>query len=325
MFCLLPETSSPNILLRRAKRLRKLTGNPRFMSQSEIDQRNMKVSAVVLDAFIKPMEITLKDPAVLFVQIYTAIIYGIYYSCKLIFALFFRFSPFPSSPLSVPDAPFSPPASCAPFLSRSTSISNMTNTLSVFEVFPLVYPVYYGMNMGEVGLVFLCILVSCIIGVAAYVAWLYYYQNPRIARSGMPVQEERLVPALPLSLGPTIGLFLFAWTARRSIHWIVPTIGITLYGATVFVIMQCIFVYIPLSYPMYAASLFAANDFFRSALACGSIIFAHPLYGNLGVAKGTSLLGGLSVIGIIGIWLLYFYGARLRSMSKFAISTTPTF
>jgi MFS transporter, DHA1 family, multidrug resistance protein len=188
-----------------------------------------------------------------------------------------------------------------------------------------VYPVYYGMNMGEVGLVFLCILVSCIIGVAAYVAWLYYYQNPRIARSGMPVQEERLVPALPLSLGPTIGLFLFAWTARRSIHWIVPTLGITVYGATVFEIMQCIFVYIPLSYPMYAASLFAANDFFRSALACGSIIFAHPLYGNLGVAKGTSLLGGLSVIGIIGIWLLYFYGARLRSMSKFAISTTPTF
>lgn len=82
MFCLLPETSSPNILLRRAKRLRKLTGNPRFMSQSEIDQRNMKFSAVAIDAFIKPLEITMKDPAVLFVQVYTAIIYGIYYSCK---------------------------------------------------------------------------------------------------------------------------------------------------------------------------------------------------------------------------------------------------
>jgi DHA1 family multidrug resistance protein-like MFS transporter len=52
------------------------------MSQSEIDQRHMKVSAIAIDALIKPMEITLKDPAVLFVQIYTAIIYGIYYSCK---------------------------------------------------------------------------------------------------------------------------------------------------------------------------------------------------------------------------------------------------
>ncbi|KAJ5985335.1 hypothetical protein N7522_012531 [Penicillium canescens] len=274
MFVFLPETSSATILLRRAERLRKIHNNKRFMSQSEIDQRNMRVSDVAIDALIKPLEITIKDPAVLFVQIYTAIIYGIYYS--------------------------------------------------FFEVFPLVYPVDYGMNLGQIGLVFLCILVSCIIGIALYVAYIYYWMNPRIKRLGFPAQEERLIPALPASFGPTIGLFLFAWTARASIHWIVPTIGITIYGATVFIVMQCIFVYIPLSYPKYAASLFAANDFFRSALACGSVLFAHPLFGNLGVARGTSLLGGLSVIGIIGIWLLYFYGARLRALSKFAISEEAT-
>ena len=82
MFLFLPETSSPNILLRRAQRLRKLTGNQRFMAQSEIDQRYMTVSAVAIDALIKPLEITIKDPAVMFVQVYSAIIYGIYYSCK---------------------------------------------------------------------------------------------------------------------------------------------------------------------------------------------------------------------------------------------------
>lgn len=82
MFLLLPETSGANLLLHRAKRLRKIMASERFMSQSEIDQRHMKVSAIALDAFIKPLEITIKDPAVLFVQVYTAIIYGIYYSCK---------------------------------------------------------------------------------------------------------------------------------------------------------------------------------------------------------------------------------------------------
>jgi len=270
----LPETSSATILLRRAGRLRKIHNNSRFMSQSEIDQRNMHLSDVAIDALIKPLEITIKDPAVLFVQIYTAIIYGIYYS--------------------------------------------------FFEVFPLVYPVDYNMNLGQIGLVFLCILVSCILGIVIYVLYIYYWMNPRIRRFGFPAQESRLIPALPASFGPTIGLFLFAWTARASIHWIVPTIGITIYGATVFIVMQCIFVYIPLSYPKYAASLFAANDFFRSALACGSVLFAHPLFGNLGVAKGVSLLGGLSVIGIIGIWLLYFYGSRLRALSKFAISEEAT-
>lgn len=82
MFLFLPETSTPNLLLRRARRIRKLTGNERFMSQSEIDQRHMKLSHIFVDALIKPMEITIKDPAVLFVQVYTAIIYGIYYSCS---------------------------------------------------------------------------------------------------------------------------------------------------------------------------------------------------------------------------------------------------
>ncbi|EFQ31012.1 major facilitator superfamily transporter [Colletotrichum graminicola] len=271
MFLFLPETSTPNILLRRAERLRKLTGSNRFMSQSEIDQRNLKTSAVVIDALIKPLEITIKDPAILFVQVYTAIIYGIYYS--------------------------------------------------FFEVFPLVYPVYYGMSIGQVGLVFLCILVACLIGVGMYISYLAFYMIPRIKKYGFPAQENRLVPALPASFGPTIGLFIFAWTASPAIHWIAPTIGITVYGATVFIVMQCIFVYVPLSYPQYAASLFAGNDFFRSAFAFASILFARPMYLNMGVARGTSLLGGLSTIGIIGIWLLYFYGARLRSLSKFAVSS----
>jgi MFS transporter, DHA1 family, multidrug resistance protein len=271
MFAFLPETSAPNILLRRAERLRKLTGSDRYKSQSEIDQQNMKTSAIFIDAMIKPLEITIKDPAILFVQVYSAIIYGIYYS--------------------------------------------------FFEVFPLVYPVYYNMNYGQIGLVFLSILVACLTGIVIYVIYLYFYLNPRIKVRGFPVQEDRLIPALPAAFGPTIGLFIFAWTARPDIHWIAPTIGIWLYGAAVFIVMQNIFVYVPLSYPQYAASLFAANDFFRSALAFGSILFAKPLFDNLGVARGTSLLGGLSTIGIIGIFLLYIYGARLRSMSKFAVSS----
>jgi len=92
-----------------------------------------------------------------------------------------------------------------------------------------------------------------------------------------------------------------------------------LYGASVFVVMQCIFTYVPMSYPQYAASLFASNDFLRSASACASILYAHPLYQKLGVARGTSLLGGLSVIGIVGIFLLWIYGAKLRARSKFAL------
>jgi DHA1 family multidrug resistance protein-like MFS transporter len=270
MFLLLPETSTPNILLRRAQRLRRLTGDSRLRAQSEIDQKNLKPSAVIIDALIKPLEITIKDPAIAFVNIYTAIIYGIYYS--------------------------------------------------FFEVFPLVYPVYYGFSLGMIGVVFTCVLVACLLGIAVYTSYLYWYLIPDIMKNGLRAQESRLVPALFACFGPTIGLFVFGWTARPDIHWMAPTIGIVIYAASVFVVMQCIFVYVPLSYPQYAASLFAGNDFLRSALACGSILFARPLFINLGVGKGVSVLGGLSVIGIIGMFTLWVFGAKLRARSKFAIA-----
>jgi DHA1 family multidrug resistance protein-like MFS transporter len=88
----------------------------------------------------------------------------------------------------------------------------------------------------------------------------------------------------------------------------------------VFIILQCVFVYVPLSYPQYAASLFAGNDFVRSAMACGSILYARPLFINLGIGKGISVLAGLSTLGVIGMIALWIYGAKLRSRSKFATS-----
>ncbi|PKX88876.1 MFS transporter [Aspergillus novofumigatus IBT 16806] len=269
MFLLLPETSTPTLLYQRARRLRKIMGSQRLMARSEINQRQLQPADIVLEAIIKPLEITVKDPAVLFVQLYTAIVYGIYYS--------------------------------------------------FFEVFPLVYPMY-GFTLGTIGLVFLCILIACMLGVLLYFAYLHLYLLPHLQKGISKSQESRLVPALIGCFGPPIGLFLFGWTANGSIHWIVPTIGITIYSGSAFVVLQCVFVYVPMSYPMYAASLFAANDFFRSAMACGSILYARPMFRDLGIARGISLLGGLSTLGIIGIFLLYKYGAKLRAKSKFAVS-----
>jgi DHA1 family multidrug resistance protein-like MFS transporter len=56
-----------------------------------------------------------------------------------------------------------------------------------------------------------------------------------------------------------------------------------------------------MSYPQYAASLFAANDAFRSFFAFGTVLFSRSMYLNLGVGRGVSLLGGLSVMGIVSL------------------------
>ncbi|KAK9241885.1 hypothetical protein V1506DRAFT_525047 [Lipomyces tetrasporus] len=130
-------------------------------------------------------------------------------------------------------------------------------------------------------------------------------------KRGLRAQEHRLVPALFAVFGPTIGLFVFGWKSRESVHWVAPTVGILIYAA----MRVC------LSAPdVPNVTLFAANDFCRSAFASGSIIFARPMYLNLGIDKGISLLGGLSVLGIIGMYILYFFGANLRARSKFAMN-----
>ncbi len=80
MLLCLPETSTPTILLHRACRLRKITGDERLLSQSEIDQKNIKPISFFVNSMVKPIEITIKDPAIFFVNIYTSLVYSIYYS-----------------------------------------------------------------------------------------------------------------------------------------------------------------------------------------------------------------------------------------------------
>ena len=86
-----------------------------------------------------------------------------------------------------------------------------------------------------------------------------------------------------------------------------------------YTVIQALFLYLPFTYPQFAASLFAANDFARSSFAAACILFAGPMFRSLGVDKGVTLLGGLTVGCVGGIYALYWYGAKLRARSRFAV------
>lgn len=268
LFFFLPETSTANILLRRAQRLRKITGDEQLRSQSEIDQAKMTPRDVALEALWRPFQLMLLDPSIAFTAVYTAIIYGIFYS--------------------------------------------------FFEAFPLVYEGMYGFNLGELGLTFLSVTVGVVLSLAWYWWYIYYIVEPSIRAHGLGAPERRLIPALFVTFFVPAGLFIFGWSARSDVHWIVSCIGIVITTIGIFLIIQCIFLYLPLSYPQYAASLFAGNDFTRSALASGAIHFSYPLFNNLGVDRGISLLGGLTVGCSVGVYVLFFFGEKLRANSRFA-------
>ena len=80
MLVCLPETSASTIFLCRARRLREATGNTNIKSRSEIRQKHLPVKAIAFNALIKPWEINILDPAVLFTTLHTGLIYGLLYT-----------------------------------------------------------------------------------------------------------------------------------------------------------------------------------------------------------------------------------------------------
>ncbi|KAH7364305.1 major facilitator superfamily domain-containing protein [Rhexocercosporidium sp. MPI-PUGE-AT-0058] len=189
---------------------------------------------------------------------------------------------------------------------------------SFFESTPQVFPKIYHFSLGASGLPYLSAAVALLVICPIYTAYWYIFVERPFAVKGLGPPEDRLKVGLVGSVVIPSGLFLYAWTSTASVHWIAPTIGLGMSVAGTFLIIQSIFLYLPFTYPKYAASLFAANDFARSSVAAAAILFSRPLFINLGVGPGVSLLGGLTIVCAVLLFLLYKYGAVLRARSRFA-------
>ncbi|KAF1958540.1 benomyl/methotrexate resistance protein [Byssothecium circinans] len=270
MITLIPETSAPTILYYEAKRRREETGNQELMSDAEMKQKNLKLGPMLWDAFVKPWEMNVRDPALLFTTLYLGLLYGIFYS--------------------------------------------------FFESFPLVYPVFYHFNATSTGLIFLAAIPSCLLAFTLQCAYLHYRVLPRLTNSTFGELENHLLPGLIFSPLIPAGLFIYAWSARPSTHWIAPTIGLGMITMGIYFVAQAIFMYIPNIYPRYAASIFAANGLARSLFAVAAVLVGRPMFEGIGVDGGVSLLGGLTVLCCVGILALWKWGKLLRMRSKFAVA-----
>ncbi|KAI4130313.1 MAG: hypothetical protein LQ347_003435 [Umbilicaria vellea] len=75
----LPETSSSNILYRRSRRLRKLTGNSNLKSEGELLSENMTGKDILMIAVVRPFTLSFTEPMVFLLNLYIALIYGLLY------------------------------------------------------------------------------------------------------------------------------------------------------------------------------------------------------------------------------------------------------
>ncbi|KAM3499453.1 hypothetical protein MY10362_007284 [Beauveria mimosiformis] len=165
-----------------------------------------------------------------------------------------------------------------------------------FEFFPFVFDGIYHFTPIQQGLAFFGILVGAAVSVAAYVLWLYISYQPRVADVNVVVEPEaRLIPGQTGAICIPICLFIFAWTSRESVHWIVPIIGTAFFAPGFYLTFQSILNYLGESYPRHVASVFAGNTFFRSSFGGALPLAAPRMLNSLGIGWASSALGFISV------------------------------
>ncbi|KAK9470654.1 major facilitator superfamily domain-containing protein [Dipodascopsis tothii] len=264
----IPETYTPELLKRRAAKLRKETGDASYKTNLEVNKRPL--GEVVRTSLCRPLLLLCREPIVLLFSIYMSILYGLLYM--------------------------------------------------FFFAYPVVFQEDRGMSLGSVGLMFLPVAVGVL--VAAFLAPLVnkHYLVQVKKHNGRPPPETRLVPMMLSCWLVPIGLFIFAWTSYGWLSWVGPCLAGFPCGMGFLLLYNSTNNYIIDSYQHHAASALAAKTFLRSIWGAACPLFTIQMYHRLGSEWAGSLLAFIALACCAIPYMFYFYGAKIRSYSKYAYS-----
>ncbi|CCH46740.1 Cycloheximide resistance protein [Wickerhamomyces ciferrii] len=275
MFFLFPESYEKTILYKKALRLKSKTGNSNITSNGELELSKLKNTiAIIKDTLWRPIEMTITEPVVLLIHIYTSLMYALMYLW--------------------------------------------------FEAFPIVFAEIKGFTLILMGLSFLSLFVGTIIGVLIYIPWTLKIFTRKVQKDET-IEPEVFLPMTILgSILMPVGLFIFGWTSSPEIHWFIPMIGSGVFAIGAYIVFQCLFNYLGMSFWRYMASAFSGNACMRSILGGAFPLFGRALFKNLGPNKkfpvgwGSSILGFITVVMIAIPVVFYLNGPKLRARSKYA-------
>ncbi|KAF2235189.1 MFS general substrate transporter [Viridothelium virens] len=199
---------------------------------------------------------------------------------------------------------------------------NFATIYNFYAAFPYVFSEAYDFDLGEIGLTFLGMGIGVLLASAGIVLIDRHFYRKRFQKARLRGEklapEHRLYIAMVGSILLPVSLFWFAWTARPGVHWISPIIAEVFFGAGILLVFMACLLYLADTYgPRYTASAMAANHLLRYTLGFVFPLFVLQMYKHLGTGWATSLLGFLNVAMTPIPWAFWFFGPKLRSMSKY--------
>lgn len=196
--------------------------------------------------------------------------------------------------------------------------------MSVLSMAIYTFEKTYGFSSGSVGLSFMGLRVGPLLGLVYFALSSDRQLKRRAAQaetitaasggnSGGVKPEYRLPPLIPGAILIPVGLFIYGWTAKYHVHFIVPILSTSLIGVGNLTVFMCITTYLVDSFSIFAASALAANTVIRSILGAVLPLAGQKMYLALGLGWGTSLLAFIA-IGLIPVpFALIKWGEQLRA------------
>lgn len=278
-FWKLKETYAPYILHKKAKAIRKQTGDERYRADGEGDL-HQPVWKKVASTMGRSFKMLFTQPIVQAMSVYMAFSYGILY------------------------------------LALST----------LPRLFTAERPNGYGQSLGISGLNYIALGLGFFIGAPVCGKTsdkMYQYFKKKDAR-GMGKPEFRMPVVIPFSFLVPIGLLIYGWAAENLVFWLVPDIGLFLFGMGTIAAFQCVTSYLVDTYARFAASAVAAVTILRSLAGFSFPLFAPAMFDALGNGWGNTVLALAAVgIGIPVPIILWLFGEKLRKRSSMAMKGKP--
>ncbi|KAF9219733.1 MFS general substrate transporter [Gyrodon lividus] len=274
----LTETRSDIILTRLARNIRKEKHDKRYRARAEIEKCSLLT--LIKISSIRPISLLLTEPTVLSFSVWVGFTWGVLF-CFI------------------------------------DSISDEMEAV-------------YGFSVGERGTTYICISIGSLFGWLVNMCQEELYKFVNLCpifgsfRSSAGCRkyvdkkgpEARLCSALVAAVLFPAGMLIYAWTARPTIHWIVPLFGLTIFMVGAFIVYQVVSVYLADCYGPYASSALAGQSMSRNLLAAIFPLFAQQMYSNLTYKWSNTLFALISVAMIPIPYVLFVYGEAIRKRSK---------